>query len=1185
MSLNRFSMVVLGVAGILTCRIAFATTITHTNYPDFQNGLSDGVVMAMQETTSGTPASGAVGLLPGFGSVIINDEFNQGSVAAAAANYLFLMPNTADYPELATYPSQFLFSGDTPTAPEATAPPAGVLRIHASRPQDFFHTGNVGQRSPLLAINNTVLTGDWIAETKLTEQQLRSSENYRDDGLFIGVPTIDGGKAIDVPLDATTSYLTAGPFSNGYTDFLATVSRLYGGYPTEYANRSFTGETWYIRVVKRGAYFYSYMKNAETAPWVFQQYVKMPELAAAPGLVVGVFAKSFAGGTRYQDDDFEYLKVTRIGALSGAYTNVFDAGAQVNWQTVSLSTKSKQGLKYQLRTGNTLASGTLTDAGAFVGPDGTSATFYTDDAAQVAPNTTGRQYLEYRLLMDGAASPVVGDMTPINLPPFLTSISATYQPYGLASSLLSTATDFGADAGSIETQPGGGDLSLARTQLFRDDFATATLDSGWAFDPGYTTLDPSVVGDYSLTDRAGYLRFKVGYPQDFYDGANKYGAVKMLRDLPSGIDPNNFEIETEVNMENQQCREACLQMAQDQNNFVGVAVGRRFENVYEIGVLEDTVLNNTAAGPIILDYGSNTVQLRVSKQGTYVTVSVRDPASASPSWRVVSIRNTAGAATGGTDFTPIKIGLMSKSYTKADEGTVNCDYNYFRVSNIATSGQKDVTLTLPASTRPDALIAFGDGLTASNAKAQVKNAGGTFVGPDGTAASFFTVNEPKLPAGLDGITSTAVRVLMSGSPASGMPYLHAAGLQYATGTTRVARDTNASDFAAGTANNISTATAGIIANGGNVTTGNPQTENFDTAPSGWLFSNTPPGGSTFSFTDSPGNARMSVQAPCDTWGGATATTKPRCFLYYGTPLTGDFELETRIDMPNGRDQFRHMGLGIIAPLAGGTPPDTNLDTTNLLCFGPYMGDQIRFLRGDNDAFADFGPGGYTGTNFYLRLRKTGVLFTGWVSTDGSAWTQIGTYTFSHTMPTVYVGFFSKAWYLASGLLPLDFDYFKVSQLTTNGTFDSRVLDLGVSGLTPRVESLGGNSALAQVQFRAADTTAALASQTYVGSDGTSTTYFNGDYTGALPASFTGKRYFQYRATIPQLAQINDIAIVGASVTVPLSRADATNALRIAGGLQTSNATDLSRLDVVKGTSAGKIGVEDAVSILKTVSGL
>ena len=1185
----------MSLAAVWWSATAMAGTITHTNLPDFQNGLSDGIVQVMQETGTGIPPSGAVGVMPGLGASVINDDFNYTTVASAAANYLFLMPNTADHAELATFPSEYLFSGDTPTAPEATAPAAGVLRVHSSRNQDFYNAGLVGQKTPLLVINKTILTGDFVAETKFTIKQPRETNNQRFDGLYIGLPAAtDVGQATDVPLDNSTLYLATG-VSRDPVNRAASRARIYpgvdNGFPVNYTTTEYPGLTWYVRIVKRGAYFFTYLKNAETAPWTFHQWFKIPGMASAPGLVVGLLAVSWGGtnptAVQYQDDDFEYLKVNRIGAVAGSFTNVFDAGMSADWQTVALNTSSKQGTKYQLRAGNTLAGGTLTDAGTFAGPDGTTATFFTDDAAQVVSNANAKRYLEYKLLLDAGTPPSANDtIDPTNLPAFLRSISATFGPAGLTAKLLTNRADFGADAGGIQTQPGDGDVSLLRTEVFRDDFASTTLDAAWTFDPGYTLLDPAVVGDYSLSERPGYFRMKVGYPQDYYVGTIKLGGVRLLRNLPASVDANNFEIETEVNLETQGGRMASLIMWMGPNDYMGIALARRFADTYELGAIEDTVLNNGAPDTIIYNYGSNTLQLRVAKQGTRVTLSFRDPNSVSPSWRVLSSRDTTALATGGADFLPIQIGFLGKSYQLADEGTFNYDYNYLRASNLAATGQKDITITLPAGIHPDAVEAFGDNLNSQDLKTQVQDPGGTFVGPDGTSSTFFTVNEPKMPAGLDGITASAIRLSLGSTPASGMPYAHVLGIQYATGSNRVARDTNAADFTAGTLKNgVDTTTIpGVVTP--TVGTGASQREDFSAATTGWLFSFNPVGTSSYSFTDNPGFARVNSVALSDTWAGGTSAEKPRIMLYNSTPVTGDFEIETYVNFPEGRGDWRNQGLAIIQTAAG-AQPDLSLDMTNLIAFGPYRTDALFMLHADNNIYGDGGLGAFTDNAYYLRLRKTGNVFTGFASTDGVNYTTVVSYTLSHAMPSMYVGFFAKSWAVANTVMPTqvtDYDYFKFSPLTTTGLFESRVLDLGATGLTLISDTLGGNSAAAKLQYRAADTSGALAALPYLGPDGTSATTYAAN-SSAILTGVSG-RYVQYRATLPAGSRINDVAVFGsASATVPLSRLDAVSALRIAGGLQAASLTDTARLDVVKGASAGRIGLEDAVSILRTVNGL
>jgi hypothetical protein len=545
--------------------------------------------------------------------------------------------------------------------------------------------------------------------------------------------------------------------------------------------------------------------------------------------------------------------------------------------------------------------------------------------------------------------------------------------------------------------------------------------------------------------------------------------------------------------------------------------------------------------------------------------------------------NTAGRATGGTDFVPTQVGLMSKSYGAADQDIKNVDFNYFLMSTVSTTGTKDLTFTLPAGSTPDVLAPLAD--DAGAISYQVKNSGGTFVGPDGTAGSTFSADEPKMPASFAGITNLAVRATFSNNNAAGTPYLHALGAQYVSGSNRVVRDTNAADFAAG----VTKSGVSVVSRPGTVVPqvqpGTPVVENFDSAPSGWLFSNTWIGKNTpdssVSYTNTPGSAEVSVGTPTDFWAPGVSAEKPRAALYKSTPVTGDFQLDTVINFPSGRDTDRHQGLAIIQANPAGTAPDTIINLENAIVFGPYRQDSIRMMRIDNNVPADFGPAGYTDTMYYLRLVKIGNTFTGYVSTDGTTYTNVASYVFSHDMGSMYVGFMAKAYGASSGQQIIDYDNFKITPLITTGAFESRVLDLGATGLTPLV-SQAGNSAGLQIQIRAADTESALASAAYVGPDGTAATSYSGSFNGVL-ANFAGKRYFQYKVVLTPGSVLNDLAIIGASgVTLPLSRTDAVNILKIAAGITAATPADKTRYDV---KADGKVDILDAAQLLRTVNGL
>jgi hypothetical protein len=526
--------------------------------------------------------------------------------------------------------------------------------------------------------------------------------------------------------------------------------------------------------------------------------------------------------------------------------------------------------------------------------------------------------------------------------------------------------------------------------------------------------------------------------------------------------------------------------------------------------------------------------------GQIVTLSYRDVAVPSPSWHVLQTINVAGAATGGADFAPTQIGLMGKSYGPADTSPQNYDFAYLKVSSLSATGTQNVTLAVPAGSTPESLLPQGDDI-AGQVRFQIKNGTGTLVGPDGTSASYFTTYEPKLPASLAGLTSLEVATTID-STTGGVAYLHNLGVQYVKPGTRLAHDTNKADFAAGPVQNGVDLTTLPGEMTPTIGTGTIQTEEFNAPPASWAWSNNPPGTSSYSFTG--GNAELNCVSVTDLWGAGTSAEKPRAVLYNGTLVTGDFELETKITFQGPRDVNRHQGLAIIqANTSAGATVDTKLDLTNMIVFGPYQPDGMRMMRADNNNFADFGPGGYTGLTYWLRLRKMGNVFTGYVSEDGVNYTQLDSYTLSHAMPSMYVGFSAKAWPGSNGTQTMDFDYLKITPYTTTGTFESRVLDLGTADTGAMLDSLGGNSADVQLQFRAANTEAALSSLPFIGPDGTAGTSYSGTYTGGL-AGISG-RYIQYRATLPIGTRLSDVSIISAAVSVlPFSKQDAMNAMKI-----------------------------------------
>jgi hypothetical protein len=1117
-----------------------------------------------------------VSVIPRLTTPIIDEEFNYTSAGeAAAGGWLLSMPNATSVPELVQYPSSFGF-GVVP----------GSLRICTSRPQEFLDTAVPGQNAPVLAVNSLPLTGDFTLETRFTIVQPRLTDEARAHGIIITTPAaISEGRATGVTIDANTPYLAVGSYQ---VDRYATVLRLPGRSPVvrEYDTGVFGAPTVAVRIVKRGAYFFTYLRITENGPWSFHDWVKAPELAAtsdAP-VVAGIFARSWGPTntttcTRYKDVDYHYFRAYRHEGESGTYTNVLDAGRRADWQSVSLDVMSSQGVKYQLRTGNLLKDSTLIDAGPFVGPDGTSQTWFTDMDSQTVPNPIDKRFLEYRLSLTSLLPTPDGTDAP-NLPPAVRGITAVYQPTGMA---VAWASDFDEGAGTLAVEANGGGLGPPRQVVFEDSF-DGQMDGGWSLDPGYAAIDPNVAASATVGENPTALRMRAGYPQALDAGAADAGGVKLLRNLPAGLD--DFEVETQVSTETQQGRSAGLLVWQDKDNFIALTASRPNIGVWEIGVQDTVVLNDLARTTEFKSYGCNTVQLRIARHGQVYTLAAREPSS--PSWRVLRTINTTGLATGSTNFAPTRFGLLVTSADLADTSVAVADFDYFRVSTFPGTGERDIPILLPPGNRVDVVTLQGGSLSAANAQWQVRNPEGAFVGPDGTSDSWFTVDEPRLPSSLDGMTETFVRLRLNPFTTAGIPYAHAVGIQYTYGRTRVARDTNRSDFEAASFANGSDVSSvpGVVVGSysyGAVERNNLDYPDNDLTGKPLSFSNTPAGHSSFSFTEAPGYARLLVGRPED------PANNGRAFLYRTARVSSDWEVETTLHMPNGRSDKRHVGLAVIAHNPNGTPPDGNLNLANLLLFGPLTDTAAGYESGLGLRTTTFGvttltaANGYTGDTFMLRVRKVGTTFTAsWRPDALSPWRVFA--TLKHTgLNLAYMGLLGIS---ESGppedVSAADFDYLTFSILGTISNMESRPLDLGASGLVPFLSTMGGNSSTIQFQFRGADTAEGLSAERFVGPDGLTTSTYGATFAGAI-TGVQGRRFVQYRVTMPLNAMLNDVGIIGIPPEdTPYTRDEALTALRVAAGLLAGAGGQMPRHDIA--APFGVIDIVDALRITRRVTG-
>ena len=124
------------------------------------------------------------------------------------------------------------------------------------------------------------------------------------------------------------------------------------------------------------------------------------------------------------------------------------------------------------------------------------------------------------------------------------------------------------------------------------------------------------------------------------------------------------------------------------------------------------------------------------------------------------------------------------------------------------------------------------------------------------------------------------------------------------------------------------------------------------------------------------------------------------FQFSWEPRTGDFDVQGRVAKAGITDPFLHAGLMARETLAANAPfAAAFASSAQLGCFF-----EVRKSLGAS-ATTSTAPGGvpvnYPDT--WLRLRRTGNLFTGYASLDGLTWVQLGTNTFTSISNTVLIG--------------------------------------------------------------------------------------------------------------------------------------------------------------------------------------
>jgi len=135
-------------------------------------------------------------------------------------------------------------------------------------------------------------------------------------------------------------------------------------------------------------------------------------------------------------------------------------------------------------------------------------------------------------------------------------------------------------------------------------------------------------------------------------------------------------------------------------------------------------------------------------------------------------------------------------------------------------------------------------------------------------------------------------------------------------------------------------------------------------------------------------------------GGQTIGSTTDQFHFGWIERTGDFDLEVRVARVTVSDPFVHAGLMARDGLAA------NARFAGVFTSSPQLGCffETRATAGANTTSATL-PGGFPANHpfTWLRLRRSGAVFTGYASLDGQGWVTLGSATLSGLAARVNVG--------------------------------------------------------------------------------------------------------------------------------------------------------------------------------------
>jgi beta-xylosidase len=261
----------------------------------------------------------------------------------------------------------------------------------------------------------------------------------------------------------------------------------------------------------------------------------------------------------------------------------------------------------------------------------------------------------------------------------------------------------------------------------------------------------------------------------------------------------------------------------------------------------------------------------------------------------------------------------------------------------------------------------------------------------------------------------------------------------------------------------------------------------------------------WSLTDRPGFLRITTQT-----GGVVGSQNNQNNLLLTSAPSGDFQIITRVTItPTQNFQFAALQV---------YQDDDN-----------YVQINRAYANGDTVNF-DLEVGGVvtntqvtlSNTTLYLRIAREGEVYTGYYSTDGSVWTQVGQYTTTLTSPAVGIGAGNNLSSVTE--IPADFDFF-----TLEGNFptfgDSRTDQFDSTTLDDRWAWINENPS----QWSLTANPGSLRIMTHAGAVGTENllvqTAPHGDFEISTRAVFTPTSNFQI-AGLALYQDVNNYMMLG-----------------------------------------------------------